>query len=425
MENKNIKQIISHISAYIVIFIIMLLIFFISMIATYALPNDRIQVHIKESRDVLLRHNGSPLLGKYVKGGILDDFTDLLILNTSMNKGKKENENILVRAFENSRFSNERANQYTSLERTMDDPNLYNNEEYSRYWHGIQTIVRPLLLFLNYEEIRYLFMIIMFILLAVATMYIFKNLNIIHGITFVFSMMAVCFFIVPASIQYTGVFAITLISVILVNVLYEKKKQNLYPYLFFIIGGCTTFFDLLTVPALTLGIPLIYVVLLENKEEVNIKRIIIEIIKISSLWCIAYIAVFFSKWVIASIILKRDAITVAIKQLLFRTNGSKDFPTTKLGAIKENVNYLYNTVLFTFLFIATIICIVRLIKNRKKIDNVKSVIPLLIISLYPYIWYTTFTGHSTEHAFFTFRLQAITILGIFSAMIECVNIKNK
>ncbi len=87
-----------------------------------------------------------------------------------------------------------------------------------------------------------------------------------HAMAFLFSMLAVCFFIVPSSLQYTGVFALTLLSVILVNLLYKMNKENLYSYLFFIMGGCTTFFDLLTSPLITLGIPLIIVVLLKNKK---------------------------------------------------------------------------------------------------------------------------------------------------------------
>ena len=417
-KDIKVNNIFKTIVKYLVIYIIMLLIFCLAMIATYALPNKRIQGHIAESKELLLKQNSNPLFGEYIEGAKLDDSTDLLIMNTAMNKGKTSDESILVRAFENSRYTTEEGNQYISLEKTIDDNNLYNNQEYSRYWHGIQTIIRPLLLFFNYEEIRFLFMIVMFLLLLIASMYLNRNLGCLHAFSLAMAMLLVCFFIVPASLQYVGVFAITLITTIIVNIMYERNKERYYPYLFFIVGGFTTFFDLLTVPLLTLGIPLIVVVLLINKKKKNIKKSLITIIKLSLLWCISYATIFFAKWVIASIVLHRDVITVAIKNIIFRANGNEEYPVTRLGAIKENLKFIYNSVLAVICFITCIICAIKLIIYRKRIKEFKYLIPVLFISLYPYIWYFVFAGHSTIHAFFTYRLQAITIFGILCSIAE-------
>lgn len=408
---------------YVVLLFIMLVIFCLAMIITYALPNERIQAHIAESKDVLTRAIGNPFFGDYIEGGQLDEFTDLIIMNTAMNKGKSEDESVFIRAFENSRYSEDGMNQYDIMIKTIENDNLYNNQGYARYWHGIQTIVRPLLLFFNYEEIRYLFMIVMFMLLTGATIMIYRNLSIWHALSFMFSMLAINFFIIPMSLQYTGIFAIMLITVILVNLLYEKKKEKWLPYLFFIVGGCTTFFDLLTAPLITLGMPLLVDILLKNKEKCTIKESIIELVKLSILWGISYAVVFASKWVIASIVLQQDVITEAINQIFFRTGGSAEYPATKLGAVWENIKYLYNTVLLLFGLLIAIIWIVMLIKKKKKITDMKTVIPLLIIAIYPYIWYSVVAGHSTIHAFFTFRIQAISIFGILSAMIECIDLQ--
>ena len=114
--------------------------------------------------------------------------------------------------------------------------------------------------------------------------------------------------------------------------------------MFFVVGGLATFFDLLTVPIITLGIPLTLLILLQNKQDFNIKKSIIEIIKLSILWVIGYVMIFVSKWVIASIILQKDAITVAINQIFFRVNGSEDYPATRLGAIKENLKMIFNDI---------------------------------------------------------------------------------
>lgn len=419
----QIKQYLKIIASYILLFFIMIGIFCFLMIMTYALPNERIQGHIAESKTALTRAIGNPFFEEYVKGGQLDEFTDLIIMNTAMNKGKSEDDNIIVRAFENSRYSGEGLNQYDSMIETIDNPDLYNNSNYPRYWHGIQTIVRPLLLFFNYEEIRFLYMLVMFMLLTGVTLMLYKNLSIWHALSFMFSMLAINFFIIPMSLQYTSVFAIMLVTVIIINILYKKNKEKWLPYLFFIIGGCTTFFDLLTAPIITLGIPLLMVLLLKNKENYTIKQSIIEIIKLSILWAISYGLTFLTKWIIASVVLQQDLITEAINQILFRTNGSEEYPATKIGAIIENIKYLYNTVLLLSGAIIGIIWIIALIKKRKSLKDIKFVIPLIIVALFPYIWYAAIAGHSTIHAFFTYRIQAIAIFGILCAMIECIQLE--
>lgn len=424
MMNK--KDIIKKISSYIILFLIMVVVFSIAMIGTYLLPNERIRAHIAESKELLINQNGNPLFTDYIKGANLDVFTDLLIMNTAMNKGKTEDESVFIRAFENSRYNNEEDNSYTSLQETVENPDIHNNQEYSRYWHGIQTIIRPILLFFNYEEIRYIFMLLIFVLLGISLLLINKNISFMHSMAFLVSMLAVCIFIVPMSIQYSAIFIITLLAVIIVNLLHKKQKAKFIPYLFFIIGGLTTFFDLLTAPLLTLGIPLIIEVLLRSREEsLSIKKAFLEIIKLSILWAIAYGTIFFAKWVIASLIMQKDLITVAINQILFRTNGSEEYPATKIGAIVENFTYLYNNVLLACGIVTIIGWIIALIKTRKNKINWKKILILLIISIYPYVWYMVFAGHSTIHAFFTYRIQAIAIFGVLCIMLEFVDLKTK
>ena len=424
MMNK--KGIIKKISSYIILFLIMVVVFSIAMIGTYLLPNERIRAHIAESKELLINQNGNPLFTDYIKGANLDVFTDLLIMNTAMNKGKTEDESVFIRAFENSWYSNEEDNIYTSLQETVENPDIHNNQEYSRYWHGIQTIIRPLLLFFNYEEIRYIFMLLIFVLLGISLLLINKNISFMHSMAFLVSMLAICIFIVPMSIQYSAIFIITLLAVIIVNLLHQKQKAKFIPYLFFIIGGLTTFFDLLTAPLLTLGIPLIIEVLLRSREEsLSIKKAFLEIIKLSILWAIAYGTIFFAKWVIASLIMQKDLITVAINQILFRTNGSEEYPATKIGAIVENFTYLYNNVLLACGIVTIIGWIIALIKTRKNKINWKKILILLIVSIYPYVWYMVFAGHSTIHAFFTYRIQAIAIFGVLCIMLEFVDLKTK
>ncbi len=411
---------------YIIVCISMILLFAIGMIISYSLPNNRIRNNIKESMEYMeyTYQNNNPIFGKYITAMQLDPFSDILILNTAVNKGKSEEESAIIRAFENSKYS-EGNNQPVSIKKILNNDELYNNEEYSRYWHGIQTVLRPLLVVFNYEEIRVLFMVIMFILLGISVVYIYKNIGILHAFAFLITMTLIGFFIISISLQYIGIFAITLISIILINVLYKKKKEYLYPYLFIIIGGCASFFDLLTVPLVTLGTPLEIIMLLRNKnnKEFKLKESLFEILKMSIIWSISYAATFVAKWIIASIVLHRDAITVAINQILFRVNGNEEYPATSLGAININLSFLNNKVYIFVMMIIIVTWILAIIKYRKKVKDLKVIITLLVLTLYPYFWYMVFAGHSTIHAWFTYRLQAISIFGLLCIIIETIDIR--
>lgn len=416
---------------YIAIYIVMISLFSISMIAVYALPNGRIRDNIKESEAHILMSSGNnnPLFGSYITGMQLDAFTDMLILDISINKGKSEDEAVVNRAFENSWFS-ENDNMVLSIEESLYMDNIYNNYGYSRYWHGIQTIIRPLLIIFNYEEIKALFMVVMSIFLGVAMLLIKRNLSAVHAVAFLMSMIMVGFSVVSISLQYVGIFAITLVAVILINILYMHNKEKLFPYLFFIIGGCTTFFDLLTAPVITLGLPLIIVIMLKNRKDEDMKFIsfVKTLIGYSMVWAIAYAITFVTKWGIASLVLHRDEFSVAVNQLLFRVNGSEEFQTTRMGAIKENLKYINNKVFILIMLMSFIAWIPLFIKHRKKLKNMKNIVFIGLIAIYPYIWYVAFSNHSSIHAWFTYRAQVISIfgfLGILSESIDFEKIKNK
>lgn len=396
---------------YLLCYFILVAIFFTLIVFSYLLPNNRIRKHVSESVPILKSEglSYSPLFDEI--GGTLDTHTDALMLNIAMNKGI--NKNAIKNAVENSFYEDETQGGISSLESALSKD--VNNHEYSRYWHGIQVFLRPLLIFLNYTEIRYLLMIVICCLSAIVFSMLGKQLGTKYAIAFAISISMMFVALIPASLQYSSIFIVMLLSIISVLKLYKHNKQKQIGLLFFIIGAVTTYFDLLTYPLVTFGFPMILVILLEKDNNQKILNQIILVIKLGIIWCLGYGLLFFTKWVLASIILHRDAIKLALDQILFRVNGDEKYPVNRIDTIRSNFTYFFVPVAKKVLTFITIIWGILLIKYRKNIKkNCKCIIPILFVAIIPYVWYFVFAGHSGIHAWFTYKIQAITVFALLS-----------
>lgn len=414
------KNILKKVLKYLIIYVSLAALFSISMIVTYSLPNNRIRKNVEESIDVF-KEEGTCYIPFFKQGGaLLDSHTDALILNIAMNKGM--NESNIKNAMENSFFEDETGGGVSSLDNALSEEQ--NNHEYSRYWHGVQVVIRPLLVFFTYTEIRYIMMIGVFSLLAIVLALIGKQLGTKLAVAFALVISMMFIVVIPVSIQYTCIFVVTLLSMISVLLLYKyNKEKNIYAA-FFIIGAFSTFFDLLTYPLITFGLPLVLVMLFENRKNTGILKQILKVIELGILWVSGYTLLFVTKWVFASIILRKDAVTLALDQILFRVNGNEKYPVSRWETIKINYEYFFIPVAKKIMMILTGIWAVMFALYRKKIKECKIAITLILIASIPYMWFFVFAGHSGIHAWFTNRIQAITAFALLSLYGETIDTGN-
>lgn len=412
-----IKNALKKFSAYVLIYLGLVILFTTLMYGTYSLPDTNIRGHIAESIP-LLKNEGIGYAPFFqTDKSTLDTFTDELILNIATNKSPEES--TLKKSLENSYYFN---GDDPSLSEGIQDANM-SNHEYSRYWHGVQVFIRPLLLFFNYPEIRYILMLVIFGLLAIVFSMIGKQVGIRYSVIFAIVISMMYIVIIPMSIQYSSIFIVTLVSIIALLLLYKKNKEKYVPMLFFVIGAFSTFFDLLTYPLITLGIPVALAVILQNRKGMTLGKQIIFIIKLGILWAIGYGLLFFSKWLIATIVLQKDLIKVALDNILFRVNGNDTYPVNRLDTVRINFEYFFSPIAQFIMKIFIVGWIILFVFYRKKIKDCKTVIPLLCIAIVPYIWYILFAGHSTIHCWFTNKIQAITVFALLCAMGETINKK--
>ena len=132
-----------------------------------------------------------------------------------------------------------------------------------------------------------------------------KECNVLSAIAYAFVLLNIGFITMSFSLQFLPNTLITLIASIVIAYNYKKENFNKYiSYLFLIIGTLTGYFDLLTYPLITFGIPFLFYIYMLGKDDkkVSIKNIIL----IGFSWLLGYIGMFIFKFAVSSIVLLKN-----------------------------------------------------------------------------------------------------------------------
>ncbi len=183
----------------------------------------------------------------------------------------------------------------------------------------------------------------------------------------------------------------------------------------FVLSAClTAYFDLLTYPLVTLGIPLIAHLALDRECMASLKKGLKDVIWYTISWGIGYVGMWSSKWVIASILTDEDVIQGAIDQVKHRTGHFNEdytwFSTLKLNLGACNTKAM----LAVFVCLGVYMVIAGVIRYRKTgTKMLPGTAAILAVAAYPFLWYYCTLNHSSAHSYFTWRELAISVFGIF------------
>ena len=419
---------IGKIVAPILILLAMSIIGYLLLVLVYSIDTDRMQYNAGQSAKTFAQEGMYPQLQENYSSQ-LDSYTDALMILTAVHH---TNESVWQAAINNERQivrgrSPEEVIQLVYFENAEAE-----DAEYSRYWHGYLLLLKPALCFLSYKEIRYFVMAIEVLLFAVLLGLLCKRND-----RFALPIALTWLFVNPVStmmsLQFCYVTCIAFLGAIIVAFLEGRRKETslyLYGIVFMIIGAATSYMDLLTFPLITLGIPLAIWIVLRymRKEKQSFKNTkmqrIIQTIYLSAFWTIGYGGFWALKWIIGNIVTGRDIIGRAFEQVELRAGGMAATAEVSFGTTMKyviwDVNPYFIILFVTFAVIVVLSKVVTIInkkENKAFYDTKKKliweyVIPLFIISVYPFVWYRVVFQHTYCHYWFTYREMAITVLAI-------------
>lgn len=392
---------------------------FLLIVLSYKLPFEPIKENVRESLSLL---NEEGVYPQFFEGGgnsQLDNYTDALILSEAMCVGEGTIKDAMLGCA------------YRGDNDTILSLNMYFEEgnhhtvNVTHYWHGNLTVIRPLLMLFNYSQIRVINLVGLSIMLC-SILYLMysKKIDTKYIVAFVLSLLFINGWIFPFSIQFSCMFYITFAEIILVLKYNDYFKVNNRYYVFFMLSGLfTSYFDYLTVPVVSLGMPLIFLSLI-NEDDID-QKFAVKAFIYCLLWAMGYFGMWLAKWVIATVVLGDNYVLKGMSSFLSRAASETHLgEATPWSAVKRNLDrpsgiaYRVFFVVSVGLFLWGLWKVYK--KEKKSLIN-KSLLFYVPVIFMPMVWYIFLKNHSYIHAFFTYRGLIISVFGILVLLLRVIS----
>lgn len=409
-----IKTIIKIILSNILVILLAVFIGTVLIISTGLISEDSLSKNAEESAAILYEEKQWPELWKGNTATKLDNYTDSMLISTVSTK--EEGDSVINDALMAKRVQYGEKDPLTSLYK------LYAGKKkadpiyvtYARYWHGYMIFLKPLLLFGNISMIRAINMLLQFLLIAcIMAQCIRKGYNWLCP-PLLLAWISISPIAVTMSLQFSPVFYITGLSALLI--ITKGKDLSLVKtcIVFEMTGILVAYFDMLTYPAASLGIPLILMILISEKKQNTPVTKLIKTAACAISWAFGYSVMWFSKWAICTVLTGQNVFAEAQDAAIFRTSNSyKDRVFTWSGTIIDNAKVLFSYPFVLAIFITALVFIYYLFITKKwAISDWMDLILVILCSFIPMMWYMVLKNHSSIHFWMTFRLLSVTVFGM-------------
>lgn len=391
-------------------FLLLIVAYFAFGVLSCWLPDKSIKHHIAESAPVIAAEGNYPKAIIGVDQCQMDNFTDALIMNQIYNIDRQHPVRSAMRMYRSSEEGRD-WDQPGLLLRRVNGETLM-KQHYSRYWHGGSFLFRPFFMLMDFITMRFVLFIVSSILLLFLAFSYYQKAGWVKTLALSAGFLLTYGFVTQFSMQFFPVLILTVIASILVI---KKYKSSDCMMLFFVVGSLACYFDLLTTPLLTLGVPLAILLSLNEDPLFNLKDNFLKIIKLILIWGLGFSLTFAAKWTLATLILGQNIFADAYGVSLYRMEADE---FSRWDAIVKN----FDMINLWILGIAAVLLVVFNILRHKQFNDKKAVL-FVFIGLMPYVWYFILSNHSYLHWWFTYRLQTVTIVSLLLLLAE--SSKNK
>ena len=386
---------------------------FLLIVGVYALPKTRMVNNINRSKELLETEGNYRYWAADVLNTQSDNFTDSLMADIAINPGTG---NLLYDSMINCYVGwADTDNSSTWLLRVAGGEPLYEGYEqvvYGRYWHGYLVWMKPLLLVFNIPELRIINMGLQLFLLCWMMILLYRELGLLACLGVGIGLFSMNPITMALSLQFSSIYYIVLVTlIVMLRHRNYIESRNLWWAVFLWSGIAVAFFDLMTYPAVAMGIPLIVYLMLKNDGT---WKHIWNVIRLSIDWVIGYAGMWVIKWFIGSAFTGYDLVADGLGAVGLRSSGEvANINMSYLNVLQENFHTIFTKPLPFFAAVFALVLIIGLIFRKLKFSvSGSKLLPLILVGTYPFIWYYVIRNHSIVHVWFTHRVFAITVTAL-------------
>lgn len=382
------------------------------------IPKEMIREKSMESAQYLADGEIFGLVIEDAEGSRIDRYADSILLNIAYCYDVRDPlRSVMLSAYYFTPDHNENENYLMSV---RDDPAP--NQQYLRYWHGANTIVRPMLTLFSVKQMYILNAVILILMTAAYLILSLKRKMTVPAFGMIAAMILTGCWFVPLSLEYTWTILLMLIFSMIAVCLASKKKSGTYITFFMLSGMITNYFDFLTTETLTLTVPMLLIIWTEKQEETegpgkrSKKEYLVNSLKNAAAWGSGYAGVWMLKWILAALAFGENTMPYVSEHIGERLGGDLGLNIFQymIGAEWRNIACLFplgygGFGAFAGIMLVIIAAYIGYVYHRKDYDSAFVMI-CTVIALIPYVRYFVLHNHAYLHCFFTYRAQAATVL---------------
>lgn len=400
---------------------------FLLLLLVYLIPTEPMIRNARSSVDIFREEGASSQVVHGYASTTLDNYTDAWMLRNAFYNGEEPAWQKSLNVYCHGYMDGQTDNVCESMIAWLEGKEGYERISYARYWHGYLTVLKPLLYFFDYGDIRGILKFTELGIFACLCVLLERRRMTRVVPMFVAAMMCVEFYVLGMSMQFSWVFIIAGLSCIIILKRYPKIGETPGTGLFFLgIGMLTSYFDFLTYPVFTLGIPLMMltVCMRTSKAAESIWRLPCMAVKNSLFWAIGYAGMWAQKWLLYTVFTGENLIADGIRSVILRSG--RDVMGEQRGyldAVGKNIAVISR---YPYLLVC-VAAVVVLFAMRKREGRLSfsggAFAACLYIAMLPFGWYMISVNHSYIHSFMTYRGLGVTVFAVLGAVSELLNAK--
>lgn len=396
-------------------------------LAAYIVPDWRVREHVHKTLYI------GDLLGDYPKAIVfedlniqdsytLDNFTDALIVNQALMLRSSGLQGIMLLPRYQLTNDNQSANLAALLSIPPDeggrtpritevrDENGGRAVYYGRYWHGGTFVTRLLLAVMTFIDIRLLLYVLSSLLLLWCCAALWKHVGRAVALAVPFSLLMVNVFVLQFSMQFAPVLLIAL-AAMLWMVYHREMTARQCGLLFFIVGSLTTFFDLITVPSLTLGLPLVVWVAIQRRQDW--RKGLWMVVSLALWWLAGYVLTWLAKWGLASLLTDKDIFADAYGEASRWNRNSSSYIFEAMSTCLARLRWIY------IVIPAAVLLVLAILRPRKGAWPVA--VQYAVVLLVPFVYYCLMARPAWYHSWFNYRALVTAVAALLMGLATMVD----